>query len=66
MLGEMLGGKGYPGGQEWDWMKDDEEDVKALGIKLGGLRDAARKVGRWFRRVDEGAEVFMRKWHKDA
>ena len=22
MLGEMLGGKGYPGGQEWDWMKD--------------------------------------------
>ena len=30
-----------------------------------GWREAARKVGRWFRRVEEGAEVFMRKWHKD-
>ena len=24
MFGEMLGGKGYSGGQEWDWMKDLE------------------------------------------
>ena len=27
----MLGGKDYPGGQEWDWMKD-LEDLKAFGI----------------------------------
>ena len=66
MVREMLGGKSYSGRREWDWMKDVEEDLKVFGIKLGGLRDAARKVGRWFRRVDEGAEVFMRKWHKDA
>ena len=66
MFGEMLGGKGYSGGQERDWMKDLEEDPKAFGIKFEGWREAAQKVGRWFRRVEEGAELFMRKWHKDG
>ena len=46
MFGEMLGGKGYSGGQEWDWMKDLEEDLKAFGIKFEGWREAAQKVGR--------------------
>ena len=41
MFGEMLGGKGYSGGQEWDWMKDIEEDLKAFGIKFEGWREAA-------------------------
>ena len=41
MFGEMLGGKGYSGGQEWDWMKDLEEDHKALGIKFEGWHEAA-------------------------
>ena len=45
-------------------MKDLEADVKAFGIEFGGWREAAQKVGRWFRRV-EVAEVFMRKCHKD-
>ena len=61
----MLGGKGYSGGQEWDWMKNLEEDLKAFGIKFEGWHEAAQKVGRRFRRVEEGAEVLMRKWHKD-
>ena len=43
----MLGGKGYSGAQERDWMKDLEEDLKAFG--------------RWFRLVEDKAEVFMRK-----
>ena len=64
MFGEMVGGKGYSGGQEWDWMRYLEEDLKEFGIKLEGWREAAQKAGRWFRRVEEGAEVFMRKWHK--
>ena len=51
MFGEILGGKGYSGGQEWDWMKGLEEDLTAFGIKFEGWREAARKVGRWFRRV---------------
>ena len=65
MVGEMLGSKGYSGGQKWDWMKDLEEDLKAFGITFEGWREAAHKVGRWYRRVEDGAEVFMRKWHKD-
>ena len=44
----------------WDWMKDLEEDLTAFGIKFEGWREAARKVGRWFRRV-KGAESFTRK-----
>ena len=43
-------------------MKDLEEDLKAFGIKFEKWREAAQKVRRWFRRVEEGAEVFMRKW----
>ena len=46
MFGEMLGGKGYSAGQEWDWMKDLEEDLKAFGIKFEGWREAVQKVGR--------------------
>ena len=70
MLGEMLGGKGYSEGQELDWMKDLEEalgdDLKAFDIKFEEWREAAQKVGRWRRRVEEGAGVFMGKWHKDC
>ena len=58
MFGEILGGKGYSGGQEWDWMKDLQKDLKAFGIKFEGWREAAQKVRRWLRRVEEGAEVF--------
>ena len=60
MFGEMLGGRGYSEGQEWDWMKDPEEDLTAFGIKFEGWLEAAQKVGRWFRRVEEGAAVFTR------
>ena len=48
MFREMLRGKGYSGGQEWDWMKDLEEDPKASGIKFEGWREATQKIGRWF------------------
>ena len=44
-------------------MKDLEEDLKAFGIKFEGWREAAQKVGRWFRPVEEGAEFFMRKYY---
>ena len=36
MFREMLGGKGYSGGQEWDWMENFEEDLQAFGIKFEG------------------------------
>ena len=41
MFREMLRGKGYSGGQEWDWMKDLAEDLKAFGIKFERWREAA-------------------------
>ena len=65
LFGEMLGGKGYSRGQEWDCTKDLEEGLQAFGINFEGWREAAQRVGRWFRRVEEGAEVFMRKWRRD-
>ena len=65
MFGEMLEGKGYSGGQEWGWIKDLEENLKEFYIKSEGWREVRQKVGRWFRRVEEGVEVSMRKWHKN-
>ena len=44
MFGGMFGGKGYAGGQVWDWMKDLEEDLEAFGIKFERWREAAQKT----------------------
>ena len=63
MFGELVGGKGYSGGQEKDWLACLKEDMSVFGMKFEGWRKAAQKAGRWFRRVEEGAELFMRKWH---
>ena len=40
-----------------------EGDLKEFDTNLEGWRQAAQKAGRWFRRSEEGAEVFMRKWY---
>ena len=63
MLGELVGGKGYSGGQEKDWLVHLKEDMSVFGVKFEGWRKAAQKAGRWFRRVEKGAESFMRKRH---
>ena len=40
-------GRRYSGGQDWDWIKDLEEDLEeAFGITFEGWREAAQKVGR--------------------
>ena len=64
MFGEFFGGKGYSGGEEKDWMDHLKEDMSVFGMKFEEWRKAAQKAGRWFRRVDEGAELFMRNWHE--
>ena len=64
MFGELVGGKDYSGGQEKDWMAHLKEDMLVFGMKFEGWRKAAQKAGRWFRRVEEGAELFMQKWHE--
>ena len=33
-------------------------------LKFEGWRKAAQKAGRWFRRIEEGAELFMRNRHE--
>ena len=60
MFGELVGGKGYSGRQEKDWMAHLMENMSVFGMKFEGWRKAAQKAGRWFRRVEEGAELFMR------
>ena len=64
MFGEFFGGKGYSGGEEKDWMDHLKEDMSVFGMKFEEWRKAAQKAGRWFRRVDEGAEIFMQNWHE--
>ena len=64
MFGEFVGGKGYSGGQEKYWMDHLKEDMSVFGMKFEGWRKAAQNAGRWFRRVEEGAELFMLNWHE--
>ena len=40
-----------------------KEDMSVFGMKFEGWRKTAQKAGRWFRRVEEGAELFMPNWH---
>ena len=64
IFGELVGGKGYSGGQEKDWMTHLKENMSVFGMKFEGWRKATQKAGSWFRRVEEGAAFFMRKWHE--
>ena len=62
IFGELVGGKGYSEGQGKDWLVHlKKEDTSVFGMNFEGWRKAAQKAGRWFRRVEEGAEFFMRK-----
>ena len=62
MLGALVGGKGYSGGQEEDWMVHLKEDVSAFGMKFEGWRNDGQKPGRWFQPVENGSVSFMRDW----
>ena len=46
MFGELVGGKGYSGRQEKDWMVHLKGSMSAFGMKFEGWRKAARKAGR--------------------
>ena len=49
MFGELVGGKGYSGGQEKDWLVHLKEDTPVFGMKFEGWRKAAQKTGRCVR-----------------
>ena len=41
MFEEVVGGKGYSGGQEKDWMDPLKDDMSVFGMKFEGWRKAA-------------------------
>ena len=43
MFGELLGGRGYSGGEEKDWMARLKEDVSVFGMKFEGWRRLLRR-----------------------
>ena len=45
-FGELVGGKGYSGGQEKDWMDHLKEDMLVFGMGFEGQRKAAQKAGK--------------------
>ena len=69
MFGGLVGGKGYSEGHENNWMAHLKEDIymSVVGKKnRKGCRYAAQKAGRWCRRVEEGAELFMWNWYDET
>ena len=44
MLGEMVRGISYPGGQEWDWMTYLEKDPRSLASSSNGGVRRPRKL----------------------
>ena len=64
MFGELVEGEGYSEGQEKNWIAHLKEDISVFEMKFEGWRKAAQKAGRWFRRVEEGAALFMPNWHE--
>ena len=63
MFGEVDGGKGYSGGQEQDWMGCLERDLPLFNLPTEAKHwTLAAKPGEWFRRVEEAAEQYMKRW----
>ena len=63
-FGELEGGKGYVGGQEQDWMGCLERDLSLFNLPTETKQWmlAAKNSGKWFRRVEESAEQYMKRW----
>ena len=63
MFGEVEGAKGYWGGQERDWMGCLEHDLSLFNLPTEAEHWAlaATKPGKWFRRIEEAAEQYMKR-----
>ena len=62
MFEGLVGGKGYSGGQEKDWMVRSKEDMTEFGIMFEGWRKAAHRAADGFDGSRKG-QSFMWKWH---
>ena len=61
MFGEMVGGAGYVGNQEKEWMGCFLDNLRAFGINADQWTTAARDEGEWRRTGEHAAEHFMAK-----
>ena len=64
MFGELEGGTGYLGGPEQDWVGYLERGL-SLACLFAAMKQwtlAAKESGMWFRRVEEAAEQYMKRW----
>ena len=64
MFGEADEGKGYSGGQEQDLLSCLERDLSLFKLHTEAKHWtlSAKKPGGWFRRVEEAAEQYMKRW----
>ena len=64
MFGEVDRGKGYSGGKEQDWMGCFERDLSLFNLPTDVKHRtlAAKKPSEWFRRVEEAAQRYMKRW----
>ena len=61
MFGGMVGGAGFVGGEEKEWMGCFLDDLRAFGINADQWTTAAQDEGEWRRTAEQEAEHFMAK-----
>ena len=64
MFGELEGGEGYVVGQEQDQMGCLEHDLSMFNLptETKEWMLAAANSGKWFRRIKEAVEQYMKRW----
>ena len=64
MFREQEGAKGHVGRQEQDWMGCLEHELSLFNLPTETKQwmPAAKNSGKWFRRVEEAAEQYMKRW----
>ena len=61
MFGNLVGGKGYSGGQDKDWMVRLAEDVAELDVEVRTVEKGCIEGRQIVSTVEEEAETCMRK-----
>ena len=62
MFVQLVGGAGYVGEQEKEWMWCLLDDLRAFGINADQWTAAAQDEGEWCKLGEQGAERFVAKW----
>ena len=64
LFGELEGGKGYLVGQEQGSIDCLERNLSWFNLPIEDKQWtlAAKKSGKWFRRLEEAAEQYMKRW----